>query len=120
MNGITFKRVDDGTYGTGLIAQDVEVAAAGLVESKAIKLHADDQKLTDIKTVNYSSIPYMLINAVKQLYVNWSKDHDVIARQQREIVSLRTESDLKSQKIESLEARLTRIEKALDRKPAGR
>lgn len=58
---------DDGVQQLGLIAQDVEKVAPQLVGSRLIRLRPSDAKPTPVKTVNYSALTYMLINAVKEL-----------------------------------------------------
>jgi hypothetical protein len=58
---------DDGAPQLGLIAQEVETVAPELVGAIEVKLKATDRKLTRVKTVNYATLTYMLINAVKEL-----------------------------------------------------
>lgn len=58
---------DDGRQQIGFVAQDVEKAAPELVGTQKVKLHATDRKTSTVKTVNYSAITYMLVNAVKEL-----------------------------------------------------
>jgi hypothetical protein len=58
---------DDGKTQIGLIAQDVEKVAPELVGTQNVKLHPDDKETTAVKTVNYSTLTYMLINAVQEL-----------------------------------------------------
>lgn len=82
----------------GVIAQDVEKGAPELVGQKEVKLHPGDTAETEIKTVNYTALPYMLINAVKEFYGKWQADHEAfvsltktVAEQQAEITELREE-----------------------------
>jgi hypothetical protein len=57
----------DGVRQLGLIAQDVEKAAPRLVGARSVQLHPRDGKPTSIKTVNYTALTFILINAVKEL-----------------------------------------------------
>jgi hypothetical protein len=58
---------DDGTVTVGLIAQQVKEAAPDLVGTTEVKLRPTDTTATAINTVNYAKLPYMLINAIKEL-----------------------------------------------------
>lgn len=68
---------DDGKTKTGLIAQDVEKVAPGLVSTQQVKLNPNDKTETEVKAVDYNALTFTLINAVKE--------------QQKEIESLRQE-----------------------------
>jgi hypothetical protein len=73
---------DDGKEYVGVIAQELEKVLPGMVSSKKAKLNRTDAAATDIKVVDPSNFTYLLINTAKA--------------QQR--------------KIESLEARLAKLE----------
>jgi hypothetical protein len=60
----------------GLIAQEIEPVAPSLVERRELKLHADDRELTELKAVNYSRILFVVINAIKEFYVEFSSTRD--------------------------------------------
>jgi hypothetical protein len=73
----------------GVIAQEVEMAAPQLVSTRKVKLHPQDQQLTEIKQVNYTAFIYVLINSVKDLYHQWMDDSQDL---HREISSLKSEN----------------------------
>lgn len=51
----------------GLIAQEVQLASNELVSSKKVKMHPEDLFNTEIMTVNYSKLIYVVINAIKDI-----------------------------------------------------
>ncbi len=115
---------DDGVEQLGVIAQDVEKTAPGLVKRKMVQLHQEDTKKTEIKIVDYGAFTYVIINSIKELYHKWSDDSSEI---HREIASNKTSSDLRASALEvenaklkqenaEIKARLERIEKALNSK----
>jgi trimeric autotransporter adhesin len=71
---------DDGKRMIGLIAQDVEKTAPQLVGTRRVKLHPGDKTDTEIRTVDYGSLTYMLINAVKELKSRFDGDHEEMAK----------------------------------------
>src|SRR5262249_28091793 len=73
----------------GVVAQDVEKSAPELIVQKRVKLHKEDQQLTEIKEVNYSALIYVVINAVKELHHLWF-DSDQEFR--RELSSIKAEN----------------------------
>lgn len=82
----------------GVLAQDVEIGAPELVQTERVKLHVDDTNETDIKKLDNSGLPYLLINAVKELYERWSGDSKELraqlAAQQTEIDALKKELEI--------------------------
>jgi hypothetical protein len=68
----------------GVVAQDVEKGAPELITTEHVKLHTDDAGATDIKRVNYTALPYITMNAVKELNAK-------VETQQKEIDALRQE-----------------------------
>jgi hypothetical protein len=96
---------DDGKRMVGLIAQDVEKVVPQLVGTRAVKLHPGDKTDTEIRTVDYGSLTYLLINAVKELKSLFDSDHDDIAK-------LKADNDNEAAQIKALTARLDAIEAA--------
>lgn len=90
----------------GVIAQEVETTAPEIIVSRNVKLHPEDDQQTEIKQVNYSAFTYIVINAVKELYHQWSRDSEAI---HRELASVKAENA-------QLKARLEAIEKNLKTK----
>ncbi len=70
LNGDGGENKDELTH-VGLIAQEVELASRDLVGGAKVKLHENDSFLTDIKTVHYSKLIYVVINAIKEFYSEW-------------------------------------------------
>ncbi len=52
----------------GVIAQDVEKTAPGLIVKKRLRLRPEDRFETEIKAVDYGAFTYLIINSVKDLY----------------------------------------------------
>lgn len=79
----------------GVLAQDVEEGAPELITTEKVKLHPADAAETEIKKVNYTALPYIVMNAVKELYTHWMSDskdlHAQLAAQQGEIDALKKE-----------------------------
>lgn len=65
----------------GVIAQDVEKVAPGLVSLKQVKLYPEDREETAVKVVNYSGFIYAVINSIQELYGKWSSDSQVLHHQ---------------------------------------
>lgn len=59
----------------GLIAQEIEKSAPGLVTNTFLKLNPDDKALTKVKQVNYTSLIYIVINSIKDFYKMSISDH---------------------------------------------
>lgn len=77
-----------GETAVGVIAQEVEHTNPELVKTRKVKMHTDDQELTDIKVVDYSKFTYMLINAVKELYFKITGIEEEQSSQERRIASI--------------------------------
>lgn len=75
----------------GVIAQDVERTAPELVVTQNVTLSPGDNRKTEIKTVNYNGLLYMLINAVKELSQLWSEDSHQV---HRELASIKAENEV--------------------------
>jgi hypothetical protein len=73
----------------GFIAQEVEAIAPQLIEKKQVKLHPKDTHLTSISQVNYSSVLYILVNALKEFYQEWWGEKEEL---KREIANLKSEN----------------------------
>jgi hypothetical protein len=99
---------DDGKRLVGLIAQDVEKVAPQLVGTKAVKLHPGDKADTEIRTVDYGALTYLLINAVRELKSLFDGDHADIAALKAENDNLRAElkadNDNFERRLQALEA----------------
>ena len=107
----------------GVIAQEVEKVAPELVETRQVKLHRDDKEETTVKVVNYNAFTYMLINAMKEFYHQFTDTKSEVAGLKRDIASLKDENaalkakEEKAQKENAeIKARLERIEKSLNSK----
>jgi len=67
LRGITFTRKDDGTVGTGLIAQELEkVLPEAVYESKTIDT-LEDPDAEEYKAINYGNTVGLLVQAIKEL-----------------------------------------------------
>jgi len=67
LRGITFTRKDDGTVGTGLIAQELEkVLPEAVYESKTID-SLEDPDAEEYKAINYGNTVGLLVEAIKEL-----------------------------------------------------
>lgn len=103
----------------GVIAQEVEKTAPELIFSKAVKLNKNDQKVTLIKQVNYSSFIYVLINAVKDLYamyLNHEKSLDDQDTQISEIKAMlnkiKTQNEMLLNENRLIKEKLNKLERA--------
>lgn len=82
---------DDHLRQIGFIAQDLEKISPELVSRSKVTLNPDDTNETIIKTVHYSKIQYILVNAIKELY---KFIQDMFSRQQVEIDLLKKKAAL--------------------------
>ncbi len=57
----------EGLEGIGFIAQDIMDVTPWMVESNSIKLHPEDEEESDVYYVNPSSLPFINLNAIKDL-----------------------------------------------------
>lgn len=96
----------------GFIAQEVEKASPDLVGKKKVKMHESDNFLTEIMTVNYSRMIYVVINAIKEFYHEYiDNDKDV----SRNIASLKAETDLIAKENDQIKAENDAIEKRIQK-----
>ena len=65
LKGVTFDWKEDGESSAGLIAQDVEKVLPSAVKDKGLPFKADDDQ--EYKTVEYSQITSLLVEAIKEL-----------------------------------------------------
>ena len=65
LKGVTFDWKNDGTQSAGLIAQDVEKVLPSAVKERELPLKSDDG--IEYKTVEYSQITSLLVEAIKEL-----------------------------------------------------
>ena len=65
LKGVTFDWKKDGEHSAGLIAQDVEKVLPSAVKEKGLPFKADDDQ--EYKTVEYSQITSLLVEAIKEL-----------------------------------------------------
>jgi hypothetical protein len=93
-NGLGGKEKSDHDM-LGVIAQDGEKGAPELISTEKVKLNPDDAAETEIKKVDYTGLPYIVVNAVKEFFARWSADSDEIhaqlGAQQAEINALKNE-----------------------------
>lgn len=82
----------DGGEQLGVIAQELEKSAPSLVVKRKVRLHADDQKDTEIKAVDYGAFTYVLINSVKEIYGMVQELFSHNEEVNREIASLKEEN----------------------------
>ena len=69
MRGITFTRKDDGSVGTGLIAQELEkVLPEAVYKSKTID-SLEDNDAEEWKAINYGNTVGLLVEAIKEQQV---------------------------------------------------
>ena len=106
-NGLGGHPLSEGSE-LGVIAQDVERTAPALVTRKQVRLNANDLEDTEIKQVNYTALPYVVINAIKELYYKWSEDS---TRLQAEVDQLKSENKDLRQQNEAILKRLDLLEK---------
>ncbi len=64
LKGVTFDWKKDGEHSAGLIAQDVEKVLPSAVKEKGLPFKADDDE--EYKTVEYSQVTGLLIEAIKE------------------------------------------------------
>ena len=65
LKGVTFDWKKDGEHSAGLIAQDVEKVLPSAVKEKGLPFKADDDQ--EYKTVEYSQVTSLLVEAIKEL-----------------------------------------------------
>ena len=65
LKGVTFDWKKDGEKSAGLIAQDVEKVLPSAVKEKGLPFKADDDQ--EYKTVEYSQVTSLLVEAIKEL-----------------------------------------------------
>ena len=65
LKGVTFDWKKDGEHSAGLIAQDVEKVLPSAVKEKELPLKSDDG--VEYKTVEYSQVTSLLVEAIKEL-----------------------------------------------------
>ena len=65
LKGVTFDWKKDGENSAGLIAQDVEKVLPSAVKEKGLPFKADDDQ--EYKTVEYSQVTSLLVEAIKEL-----------------------------------------------------
>ena len=64
-NGLA--RTVDGQQGIGFIAQDVMDIVPYMVQTQQIKFNPDDQELTDVYFLDPSALPFLNLNAIKEM-----------------------------------------------------
>ncbi len=77
----------------GVIAQEVEKSAPGLVVKQKVKLHPEDRFETEIKAVDYGAFTYALINATKELYGMVRELFENKEEVSRELASIKAENE---------------------------
>ncbi|MEY4616578.1 MAG: hypothetical protein RJB66_1538 [Pseudomonadota bacterium] len=94
-----------GETAVGVIAQELETTNPELVKSKMVRMHTNDETLTEIKVVDYSKFSYMLINAVKQLYAKILALGNQQETIKHELASKVDQSEINKLRIENRELR---------------
>jgi len=118
LGGLPMSKEDE----LGVVAQEIEKAAPILVTKKQIKLHATDEKTTEIKQVNYTALIYVVINAIKDFYHRWMDDSAAIHRDiaskadQSELDALKTKTKKLEEENAQMKAELKEIKKILLKK----
>ena len=102
------ENLNDGQKTVGLIAQEVEAASQELVGSKKVFLHKKDLAKTEIKTVNYSKIIYIVINSIKELSAQFN---DYFDSTHSEINQLRNAYDKLQKDNEHMQNQLNSLKK---------
>lgn len=84
--------------GIGVIAQQVEEKVPQLIKTKMVKMHKGDAGETEIKQVDYTALPWLTMNAVKELNAKVDaqaaliqRQSTLIAEQQSALASLKEE-----------------------------
>ncbi len=83
--------IKDGKDQLGVIAQELEKQLPELVTKKEMQLHKEDQKLTEIRQVNYIGLIFVVINAVQDLYKKLFSADGVIQQLKNENKNLSVE-----------------------------
>ena len=65
LNGVTFDWKQDNTASAGLIAQDIEKVLPSAIKEKQLPFKSDDEEF--YKTVEYSQVTALLVEAIKEL-----------------------------------------------------
>ena len=65
LNGVTFDWKRDNTASAGLIAQDIEKVLPSAIKEKQLPFKSDDEEF--YKTVEYSQVTALLVEAIKEL-----------------------------------------------------
>ena len=65
LNGVTFDWKRDNTASAGLIAQDIEKVLPSAIKEKQLTFKSDDEEV--YKTVEYSQVTALLVEAIKEL-----------------------------------------------------
>lgn len=94
----------EGQKGIGFIAQDVQKVAPYLIQHESKKLHPEDAEDTDILLVDPSAIPFININAIKELDLRIDGYE----------AKVETRLDEAEARIKTLEQRVERLESQLD------
>lgn len=93
----------------GLIAQEVEKVSPSLVSKEKIKLRSENH-FTTIKKVNYTSLTYIIINAVKELGQKTFETKRKIAALETKVRSTQVTHE---KELRELDERMNRIEKMM-------
>jgi hypothetical protein len=110
-NGLGGQPAGD-TLELGVVAQDVEKTAPELISTKSVLLHPSDETKTEIKTVNYTGLLYVVINSVQELYRSLG---DLQKQQSRELASVKLENDLLKLRLEKMDREATQIKERLEK-----
>ena len=97
---------DNGKDYYGIIAQEMQQVAPYMIEKAQAKLNKNDKHTTEILSYDGSALPYMLVNAVKEL-------NQKLEKKDQEIEKLKAQLA----KMSSLEQRLKAIEASLGNTP---
>lgn len=96
----------------GLIAQELEAVAPELITTDKIKLKESDAKAVNVKKVNYTSLIYVVINAVKEFYQQWFNDSQQL---HRKIAVLEEKQKQTEHENRILQERLLKLEALLNK-----
>ena len=94
----------EGMKGIGFIAQEVEKVAPYMIQHEQKKLHPEDAQTTDIMLVDPSSLPFIELNAIKELDLRVDGLEAKIGER----------LDANEAKVKELEARVQDLEKRID------
>ncbi len=99
---------DNGKKHVGIIAQDIQPIAPYMVSEFYRKLEETDAQETRLLKYNSSALPYILINAIKEL-------NGTNTTLKTEVDNLKTENTALKTKLTDLETRLKKLEEALNK-----